>query len=162
MISLFLHCTSKPKPWNPTNKNGFKTAKIAPKLDEAWKQQLALLEDSPNKQELQENICKLTIEDRKALLDTLLAINNPAQRKHFLESLASFTPAKQAHLLNIILYLKENDEKLVVHILNCSKSLSLLEELHLLQITHKLPEQCQELLEQFGEKLQEEDQDSSL
>jgi hypothetical protein len=123
--------------------------------------QLALLEHKPGNQELQENIRKLTLEDRKAPLDTLLAINNPAQRKHFLEILASFPQEKQARLLSIILYLKDNDKKLVNHILNCSQCLTLLEQLHLLQITSKLPEQCQALLEQFGEKLQEEDPGSA-
>ncbi|MFN7095574.1 MAG: hypothetical protein ACK4M7_09450 [Burkholderiales bacterium] len=144
------------RPWNP--QRGFDQAQQAPDLDEQWNQHLLLLPDTANKKTnkklLHMNICRLSLEDRQDLLETIHFIQTLQQKKLFLESLASFPDADQAHLMHIMVHLKKSDHNLIYKILHCSQCLSLLEKLRLLQITSNLPDKCQNLLSQFAAELQ--------
>ncbi len=151
VLNLFLQCSfwqcKKQPPFEPDP--GFKTSQEAPPLQQAWKDNLATLGKVSNKNLLEENIIKLSLSDREAILDIIEHIEDLEHKKTFLGSIASFDQSRQAQLLRILVYLYKADKELIYKALRCHKCLTVIDLFKLARLNDHLPQACQELLKEF-------------
>ena len=154
IVGLFSHCSkhcdgSQPLP----TLEQYEHTEKAPPLSKAWEKQLARLEDKAGEKRLAKTLIKFSPKHRQFILEILQAVQGEEQQKHFLSSLAFFDEQKQAHLINIILYLRSEDEALVFKIARCPKCLTFFEKLKFLKLERGLSKKCRELFEEFEKEL---------
>lgn len=124
-------------------------------LSKEWQQQFDLITDPTGRKNFETNIKELKLENRNALLEILTAISDPKEDKNFLNDLATYDKPTQAHLINIILYLKQENEGLLFKVAQHPDRLSLLDKLKLFEMINGLEPKDKELVAQFEQELED-------
>lgn len=169
IICVYLSGCNEP-PYEPYVVNAYNQAKLSqpiqrfssrdpvPELSNEWKKALRLMNgsgDEPSETglQLENNIRQLSLADRDEFWRVFSSIP-PAQQPLFLKELNHFKKDEQATLLDAILHLAHEDEKIVKVVLSGNfTSLSMLEQINLSNMVQNLKKSDQTLLFQFIAKL---------
>lgn len=156
VLACFTGCGSPPPPMPAYQTYRFDPQQKLPPLSPEWQLKFNLIPAGKGKENFKNNIQKLTLENRSALLEILNNINDEKQEKNFLKDLVSFNERQQAHLITIILHLKTRNSELILKLARCKNCLTLFEKLQMLDMIDDLAPKCQELIEEFEYKLEDE------
>lgn len=146
-----IHAYNKTKTSEPIKR--FSAQDDIPELSEEWKKELEKIKALEKQEILANNIKLLGIEDRAGLWRLFMSIP-PKQQPYFLQDIMSFSKDEQAALLDIILYLERQDEKLMEAALSGNAIyLPIFEQIKLSNMLQSLKISDQTLLAKFEARL---------
>jgi len=128
-----------------------------PRLSKEWEEKLHLVDGEPGLKDLRYNLEILTEGNRAVILEML---NNMGSREHeirFMQDFMSFTKKQQEHLINIFLYLEKQNKALLLKATRCYTCTNIFEKFKLSKLFDSLEKNCQHLIMEFVEKLEEEE-----
>lgn len=156
VLTSILGCGDPPPPMPSSESNRTNNQLKPTVLSPAWENKLRLIKGSAGQENLRNNLKELTPENRSEILEILNNISDKDLEIRFLQDLASFDKKKQGYIFDILLYLKKRNKELVIKIARCAKCTSIFEKLKMLNMVHDLEQNCQELIEEFVQKLEED------
>ncbi|ACE06413.1 hypothetical protein Aasi_1068 [Candidatus Amoebophilus asiaticus 5a2] len=127
-----------------------------PQLSQEWEDKLKLVDGEPGLGDFRANLIELTEESRAVILSML---NNMGNRNHeirFLQDFISFNRRQQSHLINIFLHLENQNKPLLEKAIRCYTCTNIFEKYKLSKMFDSLEHNCQDLIMEFVNKLQEE------
>jgi DNA-binding MarR family transcriptional regulator len=156
----FLGCGDPPPPPMPaaeTYRINVNQKAIPPRLNEAWEEKLHLVKGEPGLEDFRDNLLMLTEENRAFILEVLNNMTNKDHEIRFMQDFISFNKKQQGYLINILLYMEKQNKPLLLKATRCYSCTRWLERLKLRDMFKSLEGNCQDLIMEFVEKLQEEE-----
>ncbi len=154
ILACFLGCLGCGDP-TPINDQAYKDPQGSrTPLSKDWQQQFNVISNPAGRKDFETSIKELKPENRDAFLEILKAISDPTQDKNFLNDLTTYDKPTQAHLINIILYLKKENENLLLKVAQHPERLSMLDKLKLFEMINGLEPKDKELVAQFEQALE--------
>jgi DNA-binding MarR family transcriptional regulator len=127
-----------------------------PQLSQEWENKLKLVYNEPGLEDFKANLMELTEENRAIILEVLNNMGNKDHEIRFLQDFVNFNKIQQSHLINIFLYLEKQNKDLLKKAVRCYKCTNIFEKYKLSKMFDSLEHNCQDLIMEFVEKLQED------